>query len=112
MIKPLSSHAQTFAKFTVQPYPNQYAASFMLANGEQVTVRAIQPEDEPLIIALHGRHSEHTIRMRFFSLVKVLSRDSLIRLCHLDYDRVGSVRAHHVQGPGPGTCPVRRAGSA
>jgi acetyltransferase len=25
--------------------------------------------------------------MRFFSLVKTLSRDSLIRLCHLDYDR-------------------------
>src|SRR5205823_5447749 len=41
----------------------------------------------PLIIDLHARHSEHTIRMRFFSLVKTLSRDSLIRLCHLDYDR-------------------------
>jgi acetyltransferase len=25
--------------------------------------------------------------MRFFSLVKTLSRDSLIRLCHLDYNR-------------------------
>ena len=50
-------------------------------------MRAIGPEDEPLIIALHAGHSEHTIRMRFFSLVKTLSRDSLIRLCHLDYDR-------------------------
>jgi acetyltransferase len=50
-------------------------------------VRAIRPEDEPLIIDLHARHSERTIRMRFFSLVKHLSRDSLIRLCHLDYDR-------------------------
>jgi acetyltransferase len=52
-----------------------------------VTVRPIRPEDEPLIIDLHARHSEHTIRMRFFSLVKTLSRESLIRLCHLDYDR-------------------------
>jgi acetyltransferase len=25
--------------------------------------------------------------MRFFSLVKTLSRDSVIRLCHLDYER-------------------------
>ncbi len=25
--------------------------------------------------------------MRFFSMVKTLSRESLIRLCHLDYDR-------------------------
>src|SRR5262249_8658803 len=69
------------------PYPNQYTAPFTLRDGTRVVVRAIRPEDEPLIIDLHSRHSEHTIRMRFFSLVKTLSRDSLIRLCHLDYDR-------------------------
>ena len=61
----------------IQPYPNQYTAHFALKNGETVLVRAIQPEDVPLIMALHGRHSERTIRMRFFSLVKVLSHDSL-----------------------------------
>jgi acetyltransferase len=74
-------------RLAIHPYPNQYTAPFTLRDGTQVTVRAIRPEDEPLIIALHGRHSERTIRMRFFSLVKTLSRDSLIRLCHLDYDR-------------------------
>ncbi len=74
-------------RLAIHPYPNQYTHSFRLANGEDVTVRAMRPEDEPLIIAMHGRHSEHTIRMRYFSLVKTLSRDSLIRLCHLDYDR-------------------------
>lgn len=74
-------------RLAIHPYPNQYTAAFTLKDGVTVTIRAIQPEDEPLIIGLHGRHSEHTIRMRFFSLVKVLSRDSLIRLCHLDYDR-------------------------
>jgi acetyltransferase len=74
-------------RLAIHPYPNQYTAAFALKNGERVTVRALGPEDEPLIIAMHGRHSEHTIRMRFFSLVKVLSRDALIRLCHLDYDR-------------------------
>jgi acetyltransferase len=74
-------------RLAVRPYPNQYTASLRLRDGREVTVRAICPEDEPLIIALHASHSEHTIRMRFFSLVKTLSRDSLIRLCHLDYDR-------------------------
>src|SRR5262249_46907729 len=74
-------------RLAIHPYPNQYTAPFSLRDGTQVTVRAIRPEDEPLIIDLHARHSEHTIRMRFFSLVKSLSRDSLIRLCHLDYDR-------------------------
>jgi acetyltransferase len=71
----------------IHPYPNQYTAPFKLRDGSEATVRAIGPEDEPLIIALHASHSEHTIRMRFFSMVKTLSRDSLIRLCHLDYDR-------------------------
>ena len=74
-------------RLAIHPYPNQYAAPFKLRDSSVVTVRAIRPEDEALIIALHARHSEHTIRMRFFSMVKTLTRDSLIRLCHLDYDR-------------------------
>lgn len=74
-------------KLAIPPYPNQYIGTFRLRDGRTATVRPIRPEDEPLIIALHAAHSEHTIRMRFFSMVKTLSRDSLIRLCHLDYDR-------------------------
>jgi acetyltransferase len=74
-------------RLAIHPYPNQYTAPFRMRDGTEVTVRAIGPEDEALLIALHASHSENTIRMRFFSMVKTLSRDSLIRLCHLDYDR-------------------------
>jgi acetyltransferase len=74
-------------RLAIRPYPNQYTSPFAMRDGTNLTVRAIRPEDEPLIVALHAGHSERTIRMRFFSLVKTLSRDSLIRLCHLDYDR-------------------------
>jgi acetyltransferase len=74
-------------RLAIRPYPNQLTAPFRLTDGMEVTVRAIRPEDEPLLIAFHAGHSPHTIRMRFFSMVKTLSRDSLIRLCHLDYDR-------------------------
>src|SRR5262249_16925160 len=68
-------------------YPNQYTGTHRLRDGTDVLIRAIRPEDEGLVIDLHARHSENTIRMRFFALVKTLARDSLIRLCHLDYDR-------------------------
>ena len=85
-------------RLAITPYPNQYTAPFTLRDGTVVTVRPIRPEDEALIIDLHARHSEHTIRMRFFSLVKTLTRDSLIRLCHLDYDREMALIA--VEGPG------------
>jgi acetyltransferase len=74
-------------KLAIPPYPNQYTAPFRLRDGREVTIRPIRPEDEPLILALHASHSERTLRMRFFGLVKTLSRDNLIRLCHLDYDR-------------------------
>ncbi|MBI3822599.1 MAG: GNAT family N-acetyltransferase [Planctomycetes bacterium] len=74
-------------RLAIEPYPNQHTAAWRLPNGTDIVVRAIRPEDEPLIEAHHRTLSEQSIRMRFFSLVKTLSRDSLIRLCHLDYAR-------------------------
>jgi acetyltransferase len=87
LLCPAERAAEQCPKLAIHPYPNQYTAPFRLRDGREVTVRPIRPEDEPLILALHASHSEHTLRMRFFGLVKTLSRDSLIRLCHLDYDR-------------------------
>ncbi len=87
LLCPADLPADQRPRLAIHPYPSQYAAPFKLRNGNEVLIRPVQPEDEPLLIALHASHSEHTIRMRFFSLVKSLSRDSLIRLCHLDYDR-------------------------
>ncbi len=87
LLVPADTPPEQLPRLAIHPYPNQYVTSFTMRDGTQLTIRPIRPEDEPLIIDLHGRHSEHTIRMRFFSLVKTLSRDSLIRLCHLDYDR-------------------------
>jgi acetyltransferase len=82
----------------LRPDPNQYTAPFRLLDGTEVTVRPVRPGDEPLIAALHARHSEHTIRMRFFGMVKVLSPESLFQLCHLDYDREMALAA--VRGEG------------
>jgi acetyltransferase len=95
-------------RLAIPPYPNQYTAPYRLKDGTEVTVRAIRPEDEPLIIALHAGHSEHTLRMRFFSLVKTLSHDSLIRLCHLDYDREMALVAVSHDGDGPHILGVSR----
>jgi acetyltransferase len=74
-------------RLAIEPYPNQHTTSWRLTNGTDIIVRAIRPEDEPLIVEHHRSLSEQSIRMRFFSMVKTLSRESLIRLCHLDYAR-------------------------
>ncbi len=78
---------QPKAKLTIEPYPNHHTTPWKLPNGVEIVVRAIRPEDEPMIEEHHRTLSEQSIRMRFFSMVKTLSRDSLIRLCHLDYAR-------------------------
>jgi acetyltransferase len=91
----------TRPRLAIAPYPNQFITSYTLRDSTAVTVRPIRPEDEALIIDLHGRHSEHTIRMRFFSLVKTHSRESLIRLCHLDYDREMALAAVEETATGP-----------
>jgi acetyltransferase len=85
-------------RLAIYPYPSQYTKTHRLADGAEVLVRAIRPEDEPLIVELHEGLSEQTIRRRFFGMVRRLSRDSLIRLCHLDYGRALALAATH---PGP-----------
>lgn len=77
----------TKSRLAIEPYPNQHTTSWRLPNGTDIVVRAIRPEDEPLIEDHHRSLSEQSIRMRFFSMVKALSRDRLIRLCNLDYAR-------------------------
>src|SRR5262249_12927855 len=108
LLTPADLPAGQRLRLAVRPYPNQYTAPFRLDDDTEVTIRAIRPEDEPLIIGLHASCSERTIRMRFFSLVKTLSRDSLIRLCHLDYDREMALVAVHRDDAGPHIVGVSR----
>jgi acetyltransferase len=88
-------------RLTVHPYPNQYSAPFRMRDGREVLVRPIAPEDEPLLIAMHAGHSEQTIRRRYFSLLRTLSHESLVRLCHLDYEREMALVAEHRGAAGP-----------
>ncbi len=108
LLCPASRPAEQCPRLAIPPYPNQYVGKFRLRDGREATVRPIRPEDEPLIIALHAAHSEHTIRMRFFSMVKSLSRESLIRLCHLDYDREMALTAVMQEGGEPRLLGVSR----
>jgi acetyltransferase len=87
LLVPADTPPERRPRLTIEPYPNQYATSWTMRDGTPVTIRPIRPEDEALLIAHHATLSERTIRMRFFSMVKTLNRESLIRLCHLDYAR-------------------------
>jgi acetyltransferase len=104
----LAEEGKVSPPLAILPYPNQYTAPFRLNDGTDVTIRVIRPEDEPLIIEHHEQLSEQTIRRRFFGMVKHLSRDRLIRLCHLDYNREMALVAVREDADGPHILGVSR----
>lgn len=74
----------------IQPYPQQYVERWRMKGGDEVTIRPIRPEDEPLIVKFHEALSENSVYMRYFHAMKLSQRTSherLTRICFIDYDR-------------------------
>lgn len=74
----------------IRPYPVQYIAPWKMKNGEDVLMRPIRPEDEPLLVRLHQALSERTVYLRYFQPLKLSQRtahERLTRICFVDYDR-------------------------
>jgi acetyltransferase len=81
---------ETPPKLAIRPYPNDYILDLKLKNGEEVTLRPIRPEDEPLVVAFHKELSENSVRQRYFEFVSLSDRiahERLIRIIFNDYDR-------------------------
>ena len=74
----------------IRPYPRQYVDTFTIKSGTEITLRPIRPEDEPKLVRFHDRLSEHSVYMRYASLMKQEQRvahERLSRICFIDYDR-------------------------
>ena len=73
----------------IRPYPIQYVKSWIMKDGQPVTIRPIRPEDEPLAVKFHETLSEESVYLRYFHLIKLQTRvahDRLSRLCFTDYN--------------------------
>jgi acetyltransferase len=78
------------SKPAIRPYPIQYVAPWILKGGEEVQIRPIRPEDEPLMVKFHQKLSERTVYMRYFQPLKLSQRtahERLTRICFVDYNR-------------------------
>ena len=71
----------------ISPYPKKYELLWKLKNGEDVLLRPIKPEDEPLWLEMFQNFSEESIRYRFFQLLKDTPHEVRVRYCNIDYDR-------------------------
>jgi len=75
------------ARLAICPYPQELEEHIQLANGMQLLLRPIKPEDEPA----HHYFLTHTdpkdIYFRFFRSVSNLSHSQMARFTQIDYDR-------------------------
>lgn len=77
-------------KTAIRPYPVQYVGTWTAADGVDLHIRPIRPEDESLIVEFHDRLSEHTVIERYFTSLDLDARtahERLTRICFIDYDR-------------------------
>jgi acetyltransferase len=85
-------------KPAIRPYPSQYVVGCTLKDGTAITVRPICPEDEPLLVQFHHALSDQSVRLRYFTQMKLdqrIAHERLIRVCFNDYDRDIALIATH-----------------
>jgi acetyltransferase len=73
-----------------RPYPLQYVSAWTMKDGNQVTLRPIRPEDEPLMVKFHETLSDRSVYLRYFcslSLSRRVEHERLLRICFGGYDR-------------------------
>jgi acetyltransferase len=74
----------------IRPYPNQHISLAQLADGKQITIRPIRPEDEPQVVDFCTGLSQETVYLRFFQSISyqsLISHERLARICFVDYDQ-------------------------
>lgn len=103
VVYPQDTKKEDIPRLAIRPYPKRYVRPWTMKNGEQVLVRPIRPEDEPLLVRLHQVLSERTVYLRYFQPLRLSQRtahDRLTRICYIDYDREMALVVEHNNAEG------------
>jgi len=76
-----------YAHMAIHPYPHELAQQQQLANGTNITLRPIRPEDAEMESRFVDRLSERSKYFRFRQSLHALTPDMLVRFTQIDYDR-------------------------
>jgi acetyltransferase len=90
ILHPMETPESALPRPAIRPYPTQYVSTTQLKGGEEVVLRPIRPEDEPLVVKFHETLSETSVFMRYFQPLNISRRvahERLTRVCFTDYDR-------------------------
>ena len=77
--------ARPGSHLVISMYPSKYEQTVTL-DGHPVRIRAIRPEDEALWAEMIASLSDTTAGYRFFGPVTEITKPTLVRYCHIDYD--------------------------
>ena len=79
--------ADRYSHMAIYPYPTHLVSEWQLADGTDITIRPIRPEDAQLVKQFVHDLSEETKYFRFMNSVHELTEEMLSRLTQLDYSR-------------------------
>jgi acetyltransferase len=79
--------ADRYAHMAIYPYPAQLVSQWQLADGTDITIRPIRPEDAELVQAFVRGLSEESKYFRFMSSMQELTENMLVRFTQIDYSR-------------------------
>ncbi len=83
----VTPHLDRYHHMAVHPYPAQLATTLQLADGTDVTIRPIRPEDAQIEHAFVRDLSPESKYFRFMRRLQELTPEMLIRFTQIDYDR-------------------------
>jgi len=79
--------ADRYAHMAIYPYPAHLVNRWQLADGTDITIRPIRPEDAKLVQDFVRNLSDETKYFRFMNTVHELSEAMLVRFTQIDYSR-------------------------
>ena len=81
------SAARGTERLAIKPYPRELEENITLADGRQLWLRPILPEDEPSLQRAFNKLTPEEIYLRFFAPLKMLTHTMAARFTQIDYDR-------------------------
>jgi acetyltransferase len=76
-----------YSHMAIYPYPTHLVNRWQLADGTDITIRPIRPEDAELVQSFVRNLSEESRYFRFMNSVQELSSAMLVRFTQIDYSR-------------------------
>ena len=80
-------NADRYAHMAIYPYPTQLVSRWQLADGTDITIRPIRPEDAELVQTFVRGLSEESKYFRYMNSMQELTETMLVRFTQIDYSR-------------------------